>query len=886
MFGSKKLRRKNKTSFLIFTAFLFIYLLFSCTNAITSGKISVKVSISIPSTNEYTEYTYKSGKTVPLVDYASLLKKVELEVLDSEQKSVVRQETTQVSNPRFEISLNSTGTYKFIIRGYNESSVVILQGDAQKQIVAGVNNVSVTTDFVSGTLEVKWNFSDNIWNYYNISNSTVKFYRPTTDQEFVETINFDSQMVTMQKTLYPAIWKVEFSADFSEKQQGTMNPANEHVTVSRYVQINPTENTRIVFNVSYDSKIIVDVAVEGVSFPYVEPVQNLSGTYNTDLNELTLSWNHSNTQATYYVFKRLKGENFYQLVGQTTSKVYQIENLTGDEYWKIEAFGVNAVVEGKESGIIEISKDRIQLTSLNIPLTSSTMYTLFVRSFYDSNGDGIGDFKGVEQKVSYLKDLGIDTVWFLPFTKAKSYHGYDVEDFYDTEPDYGTLSDLDSMIKQLNQNGIKIVMDLVVNHTSDTHPWFLDAIENTTSSLYWNYYIMSLEQPQNTNHWHWKINQKGQKVWYFGLFDSSMPDLNYENPQVLNEVKKIIDFWITMGVDGFRLDAAKHYFGWDWNDGIDQSADVAKQIEEYIRNKLGDGAIVVSEVYDGSTTTLSKFAPMPVFNFTFMYNITSNFEGIDNLLSNSIGWVNSIASQYQLTTYHFPFIDSHDLNRFISVLIDDKYHGDATSGTKQYLLTNALLLSLNGMPTIYYGNEIGLRGWKWSTDPWDMPVREPMQWYASQQGVGQPTWTKSIYQEKNITFGNANVDGAMYDDPFDGVSVEEQQNGYAILNFFEQFIYLRKTYPALAFGNLSVERDWKNLYVIKRSYGTQHVLVLINLDPTYSNTYEVPATYRWVWYAFFNGNLFEFGPKSEEPLSQNTNWTINPRQIYVFVNNQ
>ncbi|KAF2962348.1 alpha-amylase family glycosyl hydrolase [Fervidobacterium sp. 2310opik-2] len=619
-------------------------------------------------------------------------------------------------------------------------------------------------------------------------------------------------------------------------------------------------------------------------------VKNIKASYNTDTNELRINWDvgtlNTNTDIKYYVLKKLKNENQYRKIGEANGKFFGLNNFSGKDFWNIEKIGIKAIVNGKESEIIEISKESIDLISLDVPLTSSTMYTLFIRSFYDTNGDGVGDFNGVLQKVNYLKSLGIDTVWFLPFNKSKSFHGYDVEDYYDAEPDYGTLEDLDNMIKVLNENGIKVVMDLVINHTSDTHPWFLDAIENTTNSPYWNYYTMSFEQPSNTNHWHYKINSKGQKVWYFGLFDSSMPDLNYENPQVLNEVKNIIDFWITMGVDGFRLDAAKHYFGWDWNDGIDQSADVAKQIEEYIRSKLGDGAIVVSEVYDGSATTLSKFAPMPVFNFTFMYNITSNFEGIDNLLSNSIGWINSIASQYQVTTYHFPFIDSHDLNRFISVLIDDKYHGDATSGTKQYLLTNALLLSLNGMPTIYYGNEIGLRGWKWGTDPWDMPVREPMQWYASQQGVGQTNWTKLIYQEKNITFGSANVDGAMYDDPSDGVSVEEEQNGYSTLNFFEQFIYLRKTYPALAFGDLSIERDWKNLYVIKRSYGTQHVLVLINLDQTYSNTYEVPATYSWVWYAFFNGNLFEFGTKSEAPLSQNTTWTIAPRQIYVFVNNQ
>ncbi|MEN3042824.1 MAG: hypothetical protein ABDH59_05935 [Fervidobacterium sp.] len=145
----------------------------------------------------------------------------------------------------------------------------------------------------------------------------------------------------------------------------------------------------------------------------------------------------------------------------------------------------------------------------------------------------------------------------------------------------------------------------------------------------------------------------------------------------------------------------------------------------------------------------------------------------------------------------------------------------------------------------------------------------------NQQGIGQTTWTKPIYQSKGITFGNANVDGAIYDNPSDGISVEEQQSGYTILNFFKQFITLRKTYSALSRGIIVIERDWKNLYVIKRTYQNQEILVLVNLDPTYPNTYTIPSGYRWVWYAFFNGNNFEFGNKTNQPLSQNTNWTIN-----------
>ena len=672
----------------------------------------------------------------------------------------------------------------------------------------------------------------------------------------------------------------EITTDEGEKEYELVGSTeNKSYTIENFDQSEYDRISGIAINVYLNEKEsgLRVIKKESFQIKKLESVGNIFTTYNVDNNELSINWNYNYNNASFQIFKKNKGNENYELLGQTQSKTFKAI-LSGKDFWNIEKIVIKAIVNGKESEIAEIMKESINLTSLNIPLISSTMYTLFIRSFYDTNGDGVGDFNGVSQKVSYLKSLGIDTVWFLPFNKSKSYHGYDVEDYYEAESDYGTLEDLDNMIKVLNENGIKVVMDLVVNHTSDNHPWFLDAIENTTNSPYWNYYIMNLQQPSNTNHWHYKINSKGQKVWYFGLFDSSMPDLNYDNPEVLNEVKKIIDFWITMGVDGFRLDAAKHYYGWDWNDGIDSSASVAKTIENYIRTKLGNDAIVVSEVYDGSPDVLTKFAPMPVFNFTFMYNIKQNYEGRDNLLHGSIDWTNP--SSYYLNTYHFPFIDSHDLNRFISELVDSKYSGNVQSATKQYLLLNALLLSLNGMPTIYYGNEIGLRGWKWNSYPWDIPVREPMQWYATQNGSGQTYWTKSFYT--GIANGNAQNDGAIYDDPNDGISVEEQESGYTILNFFREFINLRKTYPALSFGNETIERDWKNLYVLKKSYGSQQVLVLINLDPTYPNNYEIPAGYTWIWYAFFNGNLFEFGSKDIQ-ISQNTQWTINPRQVYVFV---
>jgi|GEM_PF-121409 len=874
----------NKLSFLSL-ALLVLLLIFLTLSAcsplktVSAGKIQVSINVSTPKPVETVETKDTKHKINAYIDEVS---SVELVVYNSANAEVLRQSVNKNNDISFSFELPSGGTYKFVVNGKRNGNSLVFTGEKTQTLQPGQSyTITIDTKFVNGYLTVFVDLDDDLLVMYDVQElrALLKDSSGTVIKDESFQITPQATRLSLSIECYPKVYSVGISARLKNKATSEEWSNNfDETAVS--VEIKPG-----LPSVLDGFRIFFDPA-EGypqVTFKFGALSPTITGAiYNVDTNELTINWSYPLTAGSKFYVYLLDKNNNLSIFDITTAQSIT-EEFYGVDFWDLQKIGVRAVVNGKESKIEYIDKSNINITSINVPLTSSTMYTLFLRSFYDSNGDGIGDFKGVSQKIDYLKSLGIDTVWFLPFNKAKSYHGYDIEDYYDVEPDYGDFLELEDMIQVLNQNGIRVVMDLVVNHTSDTHPWFLDAVENTTNSKYWNYYIMTLENRDGWNHWHWKINSKGQKVYYFGLFDSSMPDLNFDSPAVMEEIKRIIDFWIIVGVDGFRLDAPKHYKGWDWNDDIAGSAYYAGQIENYIRSKLGNDAIVVGEVYDGNPSVLSQFAPMPAFNFTFMYGITGNHEGKDNLLGETISWVDG--PSYYLNVKHFPFIDNHDLDRWISVLIDRKYQGNTQAGIKQYLLTNALLLLLNGMPVIYYGNEIGLRGWKWNSDPWDLPVREPMQWYASQQGAGQTWWTKSIYQQKNITFGNANEDGAMYDNPNDGVSVEEQQAGYSILNFFKQYISLRANYPALAKGSLTIERDWKNLYVIKRAYGTQEVLVLINLDPTWSNNYTVPAGYRWVWYAFFNNELFEFGPKNESPLANDTNWTINPRQVYVFVKN-
>jgi alpha-amylase len=510
--------------------------------------------------------------------------------------------------------------------------------------------------------------------------------------------------------------------------------------------------------------------------------------------------------------------------------------------------------------------------------TSNVIYQIFVRSFYDSNGDGIGDLRGVAQKAQYLKNLGIDIVWLMPINEAQSYHGYDPINLYSIEKDYGDFDDFKFMINKLHLYGIRVILDLVINHTSDQNPLFKDAIENTNNSKYWDWFILSFEDHSNQFGWHWKENSKGQKIWYFGLFDSSMPDYNFENNEVKLEIQKVIDFWLERGVDGFRFDALKNIYGYGFDDGISQSAYYAKDLANYIYSKKKD-AIIVAEVYAGDKNILKSFSPMPVLNFSMRYQILSNKEGADSQISSGYLWYEDSLMRNYL------FLDNHDENRFISDL--ESFYSNSENPSfyseAQFAIWSTVLIGMKGIPIFYYGDEIGLKGYKWNDYPSSIPVREPMQWYESGRGVGQTFWTIEKYSK--ITFGNANIDGAIYDDPNDGISVEEEMKiTNSLFNYMKKVINLRKTYLSLIVGDMFIRADYKNLIAIERIFDNQHVLLITNPDPFSESEYIVPKGYRLIFYADLNspndGFIFE---DKDILLTDSERYIIKPRQIYFFL---
>lgn len=248
----------------------------------------------------------------------------------------------------------------------------------------------------------------------------------------------------------------------------------------------------------------------------------------------------------------------------------------------------------------------------------TVFYEVFVRSFADSDGDGIGDFRGLTSKLDYLNDgkpgtssdLGVGGVWLMPVFRSPSYHGYDVTDYEHVNPEYGTEEDFDRLLAEAHRRGIKVIVDLVMNHTSSTHPWFVEAAADTASAhrdwYVWSDRDLGWGQPWNPVGPTWHPSTHG---WYYGVFWSGMPDLNFRNPAVRAEMLRIADLWLARGVDGFRLDATRHLIETGPGAGesdADETHAFLRQLSAHIRRVRPD-ALLVGENWTDTATIAPYF---------------------------------------------------------------------------------------------------------------------------------------------------------------------------------------------------------------------------------------------------------------------------------------
>ena len=432
-------------------------------------------------------------------------------------------------------------------------------------------------------------------------------------------------------------------------------------------------------------------------------------------------------------------------------------------------------------------------------------YEIFVRSFNDTDGDGVGDLKGVTAKLDYLQDLGIKGIWLMPINESGTYHGYDVDDYYSIDKEYGSLEDLEELISEAHKRDIKVTMDLVVNHTSTNNPWFIDARQGKDSK-YRDYYIWSDDMsketavsPMNTKCW---ARNGDKEELYYGIFWSGMPDLNMDNPKVVEEVKKIAKFYLELGLDGFRVDAAKWIF-------LEKDKNVAfwKDFNDYIKS-INEESILIGEVWDSPYNTVDYTNSLDsFFEFSIGDYILGRINGYS--ISGFPNDYNGVADIFKDANSEFvmaPFLRNHDQARIIASF-GDNY---------KMKMAATMYLTLPGSPFIYYGEEIGMVGGK----P-DEKIREPFIW-------------DSTDMSKNTSWEMITNDTSK-------VAVDIQQKDKdSLLNFYKDILNARNNYSSLRYGTVkSIKTDDDNIMAMERSYEEQTAYVLINGNDKAGNA-EVP----------------------------------------------
>jgi len=425
---------------------------------------------------------------------------------------------------------------------------------------------------------------------------------------------------------------------------------------------------------------------------------------------------------------------------------------------------------------------------------------VFVRAYQDSNGDGVGDLKGLTQRLDYLKDLGIKGIWLMPITtSADGDHGYATTDFRAIDPAYGTLEDFDELLRQAHARGMGVVMDYVINHSARAHPMFASALQGPTSPFY-DWFVWEKVQPKGWDIWGhnpWTATPQGS---YFGTFGPHMPDFNFKNPAVLAYHQSSLRFWLNRGLDGYRLDAVPHLVensARDWNDQPESRAltgELTKLITAYPQRHVVCEATANPQLYAMPHICGSAFA------FGLERNIVNAAKG-DKKAIRAVADYFTTAPQTMAT-----FVANHDM--FAGARLWDQLRGNVT----RYKLAAASYLLQPGTPFIYYGEEIGMAGIPGLDG--DAPLRAPMSWTADQQGAG---FTSSSKPFRPIAPNAARYNvAAQLADP------------QSLLSFYKSMLMLRNTLPSLASGGYDAPQVQGRVMAYRRTLGAETTLVVIN----------------------------------------------------------
>lgn len=499
------------------------------------------------------------------------------------------------------------------------------------------------------------------------------------------------------------------------------------------------------------------------------------------------------------------------------------------------------------------------------------VYQIYPRSFCDSNGDGIGDIPGIISKLDYLKDLGIGIIWLSPLYKSPNDdNGYDISDYMDINPEFGTMDDMKRLIEGCKERDIKIIMDLVINHTSDEHEWFKES-RKSKDNPYRDYYIWrpginsgkdGKEMPPNnwTSFFTGSAWQKDDETgeYYLHLFSKKQPDLNYKNPAVLAEVKKILTFWLDMGISGFRCDVINVIGKTTLQNGKKRIAltgrehyisqpechEILKKLNEEIFSKydcftVGETVMVTPQMANDLSAPDRGELNM-VFGFEHMETDCINNKWFKTPFSSS-KFMNTLFKWQREVMWNANYFENHDQPRCVSHFGNDaEFHDESAK------MLAALLFTLRGTPYVFEGQELGMTNFDYTSmaeiqdieshNIWKMAAelhfpekvrwlmiqkssrdnaRTPMQWSAA-ENAGFSTGTPWLRANSNCAFYNV---------------ASEQTDSNSVLAFYKELIALRKEKTAFVYGDFRVLEKTGDIYVLERYLaGEKRLYTVLNFS--------------------------------------------------------
>lgn len=519
-------------------------------------------------------------------------------------------------------------------------------------------------------------------------------------------------------------------------------------------------------------------------------------------------------------------------------------------------------------------------------------YQIYPRSFMDSNNDGIGDLQGIISKLDYLKDLGIDVIWICPVYKSPNDdNGYDISDYQDIMSDFGTMEDFNELLSEIHKRNMKIIIDLVINHTSDEHPWFIESRSSKQNPKRDWYIWREGKDNKEPNNWEsifkgsaWEYDEN-TKEYYLHLFSKKQPDLNWENEDMRNEIYKMINWWLDKGIDGFRVDAISHINKEEGLVDMD-NPDNLKYVPSFDKHMNVEG--IHDYLRELKENTFSKYDIMTVGEANGVkaeqatdwvgendgkFNMLFQFEHIDLWNSSEFNLPNlkKVWNKWQVNLendgWNALFIENHDITRVVSSW------GDDTRFLKESAKALGLLYFMHkGTPFIYQGQEIGMTNVKFndineyddirSINEYNQLINQGMSpkdalehiWNTSRDNTRTPMqWDDSL----NAGFSKSNP--WIHVNPnYKYINVKEQlEDDDSILNFYKKMIKIKKSSECLIYGkyNLILEDD-TNIFAYERILNDEKFLVICNLKSESSNYKYEKLTLKYENLILSNYNVY------------------------------